>query len=83
MTDTTASAASARPTPGSKGPTPDGQWYVPLVEAVGLLPLSERTLRGHCDTGEMPHHRVGGRLYLAWPDDFRAFFEATQSGRTA
>lgn len=70
----------AKPTPNAKGPLPGGTYLVPLMDALDLLPVSERTLRALVATDEISHRRIGGRIFMAWPADFTAFLDTIHCG---
>lgn len=82
MTAQPVSSASDRPTPRSVGPMPGGVWWVPMDDALLLLPVSKRTLWAHKAEGRLPHRVIRGRVFMAWPQDFEAYLEAAYRGPT-
>lgn len=74
--DTTHVLRAGQPTPNARGPMPNGVWWVPIKDAVQyLLPVSDRTLRELIGQRVVGHRRFGGKLFMAWPDDFDALLE--------
>lgn len=71
----TPSSPANPPTPNASGPLPGGTYLVPLLDALTLLPVSERTLRALVASQSVGHSRIGGRIFMAWPQDFDDFLD--------
>lgn len=54
---------------------PAGRALIPMKQAAPLLGIGESTLRRLVAAGEVAHRRLGGSVFLLYPDDFDAIIE--------